>query len=63
SGPDGSPFAVSAPAGTVIAPVLVFRFDCLGQPMQNDTQPLATTTFTVGGGRTVTVEAETGYVH
>lgn len=62
-GPTGSALGASAPVGTTIAPSLVFRFDCLGRPMETDTQPLPTTVFALSGGRTVTVTAETGYVH
>lgn len=62
-GPTGQPLGTVAPDSTTIAPALTFRFDCLGRPMQNDTTSLATTVFTISGGRSVTVEADSGYVH
>lgn len=62
-GPNGQPLGVVAPDSTTIAPALAFRFDCLGRPLQDDTTPLATTVFTISGGRSATVEADSGHVH
>lgn len=60
-GPDGTvPFAVIAPQGVVIAATVAnFSFDANGRPSQ-----ASVLTFTdSGGSRTLTVEAETGYVY
>ncbi len=53
----GSPYTVSAPAGVSYAAAASFSFNALGQPS-------AAQTFRVSGRTdSITVEAETGYVH
>jgi MSHA pilin protein MshC len=55
--PSTDPYVISAPSGVTIADAS-FTFDALGRPS-------AGTTLTVSGDapRTITIEAETGYVH
>ena len=55
--PSTDPYSVAAPSGVTIADA-AFTFDALGRPS-------AATTLTITGdvARTLTVEAETGYVH
>lgn len=60
-GPDGArPFQISAPQGVVVGPVAIFSFDAQGRP-----SAAVAFNFTETGGlvRSLTVEAETGYVH
>ena len=52
----GNAYALIAPPGVVLNPVINFSFNGLGQP-----NPIAGVAFTVGG-KPVTVTAETGYV-
>lgn len=57
-GPDGKAFSQTAPSGVAISDA-PFNFDALGRPS-------AAQTLVVSGGsvsQTITVEAETGYVH
>lgn len=58
AGPSGpSPFIVSAPSGVSYAAASGFSFNALGQPSAGQT-------FQVSGlSDSITVEAETGYVH
>lgn len=60
------PYAIPAPAGVALAfPNAVFRFNGLGQPVDNATGaalPLQTITVTGTSARALTVQAETGYV-
>lgn len=58
AGPSGgSPFTVTAPSGVNYASASTFHFTSLGQPS-------AAQTFQVSGvADSITVEAETGYVH
>lgn len=60
TGPTGAvPFTVTAGTTSGYGPVPAgFRFDAVGRPQPNNSQVI-----TVTGGGTVTVEAETGYVH
>jgi MSHA pilin protein MshC len=51
-----SPYVYTAPDGVAMAGFSNFYFDALGRP--SAAQPI-----TLSGGYTVTVEAETGYVH
>jgi MSHA pilin protein MshC len=55
--PSTDPYVINAPSGVTIADAS-FTFDALGRPS-------AGTTLTVSGDapRTITIEAETGYVH
>jgi MSHA pilin protein MshC len=61
--PTTDPFTVTAPA--TITPATTFYFDAQGRPTQTSGALLASaTSLSVGGGtRTVTVEAQTGFVH
>ena len=57
--PHSTPFQASAPSGvTVSSSPALFYFDSLGRP-----NPAATLTILGNGSRTITVEAETGFVH
>lgn len=54
----GSPYTVSAPAGLGYAAAASFKFTAQGQPLEG------AQTFQVSGlSDSITVEAETGYVH
>jgi len=55
--PEGkSPFVINSPSVDVTLGAVSFNFDALGKPS-------AGATITVSGSNTITVEAETGYVH
>jgi MSHA pilin protein MshC len=58
--PTGSPYIITAPAGIVFAALpTAFSFDALGRP-----NPSALPTISVTGAtNSITIEAETGYVH
>lgn len=61
----GSSFSKNAPSGVTLS-AASFYFDALGKPYDALGNPLAThQSISVSGGvvRTITVEAETGYVH
>ncbi|TXH87227.1 MAG: prepilin-type N-terminal cleavage/methylation domain-containing protein [Rhodoferax sp.] len=65
NGPDGKT-SLAAPANVSYSPVpATVAFDALGQPLDSNGAVLvASRTVTVtGSGRTITVEAATGYVH
>lgn len=65
SGPDGQP-TLNAPSGVSFTPTpATMAFDALGQPLDNTGAVLASarTIVVAGTGRTITVEAVTGYVH
>ena len=51
---NGQPYVLTAPSGVTINPVTNFSFNSLGQPSAPASLSLA--------GRTITVNAETGYV-
>ena len=59
--PDGNPtYVVTASSGTTFSTVPTdFSFDALGRPGPNAQQIISVT----GAASTITVEAETGYVH
>ncbi|MDT8990220.1 type II secretion system protein [Curvibacter sp. APW13] len=65
NGPDGKAALAVSGVSYATRPPANFSFDGLGQPIDTSGAALATVqTFTVtGGGRTITVEAATGYVH
>lgn len=53
-----SPYVVTAPSSLSYTAAASFQFNLLGVPTPNANQ-----TITLTGGKTVTVEADTGYVH
>lgn len=65
NGPDGQTALSVSGASYATQPTASFGFDGLGQPVDNSGSAWsAAQTFTVsGGGRTITVEASTGFVH
>lgn len=65
NGPDGQS-TLSAPSGVSFTPTpATMAFDALGQPLDDTGAVLASarTIVVAGTGRTITVEAVTGYVH
>lgn len=57
TGPTGlSPHSVTAPSGVTLSGFANFNFDALGKPS-------ASSVIAVSGSTSITVEAETGYVH
>lgn len=61
-GSDASGYAGSAPGGVALTPVSLY-FDSLGRPRDSAGGALLGSTTVTVGGRTLIVEAQTGYVH